>query len=126
MFLFFHDIGMPPWMVYLWLFGLLTCPIFSGIGVYYLIRKKYKQSTFVLSFITLALFFLCFFLINLLPKLETDFLFYLTLPFGFVATITLIFTGLPYVAHLIGIVLNFLAIFGAVGLIEKVFEKRFR
>ncbi|MCY7344587.1 MAG: hypothetical protein LH614_00040 [Pyrinomonadaceae bacterium] len=126
MFIFFHDIGMPFWMPYLWLFGLLTCPIFGGIGISYLIRKKYNQSTFVLSFMVFALLFLCCFLIDLLPKLETDFLFYLTFPFGFVATITLVFTGLSYVAYLIGIILNFLAVFGLVGLIEKIIEKRFK
>ena len=124
MLLFFHDIGMPPWFIYLWLFGLLTCPIFSGIGIYYLIRKKFKQSTFVLSFIVVVLLFLCCFLFNLLPRLENDFLFYLTFPFGFVATLTLIFTGLALVGHLIGMVLNFLAVFGVVGLIERFVENR--
>ena len=123
MILFFSGVFFPEWAVYLWLFGLLTCPLFGGIGIHYLLRKKYQQSTLVLSFIALLLIFLCCHLINFsLP--QSDYFFYLSTPFGFVATITLLFMGLPVIPFLIGIVLNFLAIFGVVGLIERFVKKR--
>ena len=123
MVLFFSGVFVPEWAVCLWLFGLLTCPIFGGIGIHYLLRKKYQQSTLVLSFIALLLIFLCCHLINFsLP--QSDYFFYLSTPFGFVATITLLFMGLPVIPFLIGIVLNFLAVFGIVGLIERFVKKR--
>jgi hypothetical protein len=120
--LFFHDIGIPLWIGYLWLFGLITCPIFSGIGIYYLKQKQIKQSTFVLSLIALLVFFLLCHLINILPDMQMSAIVYLAVPFGFVATATLGFIGLIPIALLIGIALNFLSIIGLVRFIEKKFE----
>lgn len=126
MVLFLKGVFFPDWMVYLSLFGLVACPIFSGIGIYYLIRKKYKQSTIVLSLITSFLFFGGCHLFNLLPDTQMSFLVYLTVPFGFAATAIFGLMGLSVFALLIGTTLNFMAIFGAVGLIERFFEKRFQ
>ena len=122
MLLFFYDIGIILWQIYLLLFGLITCPIFGGTGIYYLKQKQIKQSTFVLSLIALLGFFLLCYLINILPNTQMSALVYLAVPFGFVATTILGFIGLIPIAFLVGIALNFLSILGLIRFIEKKFE----
>ncbi len=124
MFLFFHDLGIPSWIFFLCLFGLFACPVFSGLGIYYLVKKNVKQSTFVLAFITFLLLAFSYHFFNVSLYLSIDFFPYITAPFGSVITIILMMIGLSYIAYLIGISTNLLAIFGLVRLIERIIAKK--
>jgi hypothetical protein len=120
MILLFSGLYFPDWMLYLSLFEMVSCPILSVAGIYFLTKANYKKSTLVLSFIILFLFFV----IGFFSGLFDDFVLGLLLPFGFAPAFILVITGLSIFGVLIGIVLNVLSVFGLVRLVERFFETR--
>jgi hypothetical protein len=124
MFIFFHDIGMPPlWILILWLLCFLAFPLFFIKGLYSLIRQK-SARTIALSFIVLfflALLYPVFALFILSPAIGfIDFFMFLSFPFGVGAMPLFAVLGLyGFPLELFGIVINLISIYGAVGTIEN-------
>ena len=95
---------------------LLLAPVFSGIGIYHLIRKKFRASSFVLT----SLVFGSILLYGLYEGISTDLLAdtfgVLSFPFSLIAAAL---TESMYISIFIGLLLNFFAIFGAVTAIQR-------
>lgn len=126
MLLFFHDIGMPPlWVLTLWLASFLSFPVFFIKGLHSLLRRK-SDKTLV---ITILVFFLVALIYNFLwvfINAEIGFFVFITIPFGIGSLPLLAMSGLSnFFVVLFGIIVNFVSIYGAVDLTEKIIaEKR--
>ncbi|HEX9959985.1 MAG TPA: hypothetical protein VGB00_03580 [Pyrinomonadaceae bacterium] len=126
MFLLFHDIGMPPlWMLVLWLAAFLSFPIFFIKGLYSLAREK-SNSTFAYTFLALFLIALAYQILWVFIYREISFFVFMTFPFGVGAMPLFALLGLPHIfINLLGLVINFISIYGAAGIIEKAAAKFF-
>jgi hypothetical protein len=120
MFLLFHDIGMPPlWMLVLWLAAFLSFPVFFIKGLYSLVREK-SNSTFIYTFLALFLIALAYHLLWVFIYAEISFFAFMTFPFGTGAMTVCAMFGLPDIFVVsVGLVVNFISIYGAAGIIEK-------
>lgn len=121
MFLLFHDIGMPVWGIFLFLFGIFVSPVWVIAGIYYLVRKEYEKSTFIL-FSTAVLLLSLSYLVFRISLISMDFFAYVTAPFGSATAFLLSVAGIPLtIVYGIGASVNFSAVFGPVRFIEKRF-----
>ena len=134
MFLFFAEFGIPAWFAVFFLIGLLICPIFCAMAIFYTCRRDFRTSTIVLALVTFLLLSTCLFpLVNSETSNNTlrdisYYLFYLSYPFGFTSVMLLAaFQGINdwrLFDAVSGIIVNLLAIFGMVRFIQKLVVKR--
>lgn len=125
MLLFFHDIGMPPlWVLGLWLIAFLAFPFFFIKGLYSLVRQR-LNSTFMYTFSVLFLIALTYHILWIFIYKDIEFFAFMTFPFGAGAVPIFMMFGLPtFFLILFGIMVNFVSIYGFVGIVERMIAKR--
>lgn len=123
MLFFFHDIGIPLWLPPLFLVSVVTCPVLCIMAIRYLLYKQIKTSTAVLSALAIFLLAVAFLAFNIGSIYQIEFLAFMTAPFGSAAAIVLVIENAPMdLTYGIGLLINFLSVFGLVRFIEKRFE----
>jgi len=111
-------------MLILWLAAFLSFPVFFIKGLHSLVREK-SNSTFMYTFLVLFLIALAyhFLWIFIYPEIINFFVF-MTFPFGVGAMTVFAMFGLPNIfVALVGLIVNFISIYGAAGIIEKAAAK---
>ncbi len=125
MLLFFHDIGMPPlWILIVWLIAFLSCPFFFIKGLHGLIRER-TNSTFMYTFLVMFIIALAYHLLWIFIHTEISFFAFMTIPFGTGVVPFLALIEIPmFLTVLLAISINFVSIYGAIGIVEKIIAKR--
>jgi len=124
MFLFFHDIGMPPlWILILWLIAFLACPVFFIKGVLALSLER-RNSTFMYAFAVLFFIALVYNFLWIFLHADFNFFSFLTVPFGIGALPLLAIAGFPmFFVIILAVAVNFVALYGAVRTLEKLIDR---
>jgi hypothetical protein len=140
MFLFFSEFGIPASFAFFLILGLLICPVFSVMGIFYIYHREYNASTVLISLAAFLLLSACSFpFVNSLADNDTlrdvsYYLFYLSYPFGFTATMLLAafqhslfgINDSRFLPAVCGILVNLLSIFGMVRFTQRFIEKRLK
>ncbi len=100
---------------------LIATPILSGIGIYYLVAKQFDATAIFISAVIFISLVTLQFLKNRQTSLDMN-LSALGVPLGFVIVVFLLRRN-PILAYLIGIALNYFALFAVVNFIQRTFDK---
>ncbi len=119
----FSNFHFPTWMIYTAGIGFFFCSAFFIAGINVLVTGEYRKSTFIYSGMILGFILLCFFLGKQFP--DNIFLLFapiFTISFDIISFFFLFNFISPYFFLIVSGILKFLAVFGLVSLIQKLFK----